>query len=116
MRKFIFIFLIAGLIFTFSLNSEPAGKQMKGKVAGLNSLMFGKPDVNSSKAVKLAEIGQPIVFYSGGRVYFVINQGGAYIGKKLAKHADADAITITGKTKRVNGINFLIADSIEPVS
>jgi hypothetical protein len=117
MYRIFAVILLTGLLFAVGINSEPT-QPIKGSIASLNNLiMGGSGDVNKAQAEALADKGQPIVFITGsGRsatVYFVFNQDGSFAGKKLAKYANNKNIGIVGKTKRVRGINIIIAEMIE---
>ena len=112
------LLLFVAVLFSATLNSEPAPKPMKGKVASLNDLvMGGTGKVDKAKAIELADKGNPIVFVTGkgksAKVYFVYNTDGTFAGKNLAKYANNENIGIIGKTKKINGLNILIAESIE---
>ena len=88
---------------------------MKGTVVALNK-MIGKGDgsVKKDEAIKLAEQGQPIVFMSGGKIYFIFNADGTFAGKKLANYANNKAVGIVGKTITLKGgLKGIVADLIE---
>ncbi len=119
MYKMIALLLLVGVLFSTAVNSEPASpKPMKGQVASLNDLILGgSGKVDKEKATELAEKGNPIVFITGtgkkAKVYFVYNEDGTFAGKKLAKYANNTNVGIIGKVKKVNGLNILIAESID---
>lgn len=117
MKKIFAILLILTVAFTFSVNSEPP-KPIKGKVVSLNDIVGGgSGKVNKDQAKELAEKGNPIVFMVGegksAKIYFVYNEDGTFAGKKLAKYADNEFVGIIGKTKKVKGLNIIIAEMIE---
>jgi len=119
MYRILALLLIVGVVFSTTVNSQQkAPKPMKGQVASLNDLiMGGTGKVDKDKATELAEKGNPIVFKTGkgksAKVYFVYNEDGTFAGKKLAKYANNENVGIIGKVKKVNGLNILIAESIE---
>jgi len=117
MKKLFALFLILTVAFTFSLNSEPP-KPLKGKIVSLNDIVGGGTGkVNKEQAQELAEKGNPIVFMVGNgksaKIYFVYNEDGTFAGKKLAKYANNENVGIIGKIKKVNGLNIIIAETIE---
>jgi len=118
MHRIIAILLFVGVLFSATMNSEPAPKPMKGQVASLNDLvMGGTGKIDKAKATELAEKGSPIVFITGkgksAKVYFVYNADGTFAGKNLAKYANNITVGIIGKVKKINGLNILIAETIE---
>lgn len=99
---------------TVSSQSNP----IKGQVVSFNDIAGGGTgEVNKEQAKKLADEGNPIVFKVGSgstaKIYFVFNQDGTFGSKNLAKYANNKFVGIVGKTKRVKGINIIIAEMIE---
>lgn len=93
-------------------NTSP--RPIRGQVVSLNDLVLnGKGRVTKDQAKELAEQGNPIVFLSGKTVYFVYNEDGSFAGKKLANYANNETVGIVGITRKVNGLNILIASMIE---
>lgn len=89
-------------------------KPIKGQVVSLNSLATGgNGKVTKEEAVKLAESGNPIVFKSGKKIYFVYNEDGSFAGKRLAGFANAQQVGIVGKAKKVNGLDIIIMTMID---
>jgi len=94
--------------------AKKAPKPIKGQVVSFNDLvMGGTGKVTKDQAKELAEKGNPIVFKSGKTIYFVYNEDGSFASKKLASFANNEFVGIVGKTKKVNGINIIIASMIE---
>ncbi len=94
--------------------AKKAPKPIKGQVVSFNDVVFGgKGNITKDQAKELAEKGNPIVFKSGKTIYFVYNEDGSFAGKKLASYANNETVGIVGKTKKVNGINIIIASIIE---
>lgn len=94
--------------------TQKAGAPLQGRAVSLNSLVTGGSGIVSrAEAIALADKGQPIVFLSGNKVYFVYNADGTYAGSLLAKYAGSEKIGIVGKTKVVKGINIIIQEMIE---
>lgn len=119
MYRLIAIILLVGLFFSATTYSKAPAKPMKGRVASFTDIvvMGGDGTVDKVKATEMAEKGQPIVFVVGAgksaKIYFVFNEDGTYGGKNLAKYANNKFVGIIGKTKKVNGINIIIASQIE---
>jgi hypothetical protein len=95
-----------------------SAKPIKGKVVSLTNLYLGKAGaITKDEAVKMADKGDPIVFMVGdgkkGKIYFVYNTDGTFGGKNLAKYANNKNVGIVGKTKTINGVNYIIAEIIE---
>ncbi|MFC2130633.1 hypothetical protein ACFLSQ_04305 [Bacteroidota bacterium] len=117
MSKYFVFLLLAGLLFGTVMQAGPS-KTHEGRVASFNDLVIGgSGDVTKDKAEELYKKGQPIVFVTGqgksAKVYFVFNESGTYMGKRLAKYADSKIVKVTGKTKKVNGVNIIIASKVE---
>lgn len=121
MTKFFGIFLLMAVMFTaisstdvMAQTKKKPAKPIKGQVVSFNDLaMGGTGKVTKDQAKELAEKGNPIVFKSGKTIYFVYNEDGTFAGKKLANYANNENVGIIGKTKKVNGINIIIASMIE---
>jgi len=119
--KLISIFLVLAFLSITFVSSDllaqrksTSPKPIRGQVISLNDLVLnGKGRVTKDQAKELAEQGNPIVFLSGKTVYFVYNEDGSFAGKKLANYANNEVVGIVGKTKKVNGLNILIASIIE---
>lgn len=105
--------LMIGFASTYEAYSQ---KPITGQIVSLNNiLMGGNGTVTMDEATKLANNGNPIVFKSGNTIYFVYNEDGSFAGKRIAKHAGTAKVSITGKTKKVKGINIIIMSSITPM-
>ncbi|MFH1050166.1 MAG: hypothetical protein V1779_04450 [bacterium] len=119
MYKMIALLLLAGVLFSATVNTEAAPpKAIKGYVASLDDIVLGGTGkVDKAKATELAEKGSPIVFVTGkgksAKIYFVYHEDGSFAAKKLAKYASNTNVGIIGKAKKINGLNILIAESIE---
>jgi hypothetical protein len=101
-------------ISTVFIADSYAQKPIQGQVVSLNDIvMGGKGKITKDEALKLAENGSPIVFKSGKKIYFVYNDDGTFAGKRLAKYASNEKVGIVGKTKKVNGIDIIIASMID---
>jgi len=95
-----------------------AAKPIKGKVVSFTNVIMGKStNLTKDEAMKMAEKGDPIVLMVGegkkGKIYFVYNSDGTFGGKNLAKYAANKSVGVVGKTKTVNGLNYIIAEMIE---
>jgi hypothetical protein len=90
-------------------------KPMKGTVVALNKMIgAGNGKVTKDEAIKLADQGQPIVFMSGSKIYFIFNADGTFAGKKLANYANNKAVGIVGKVITLKGgLKGIVADLIE---
>lgn len=98
-------------VFVYEAYSQ---KPIQGQVVSLNNIVLsGNGKVTKEEAKRLAENGSPIVFKSGNTIYFVYNEDGSFAGKKLANFAGNDKVGVIGKTKKVNGLNIIIATMIE---
>lgn len=89
---------------------------LKGTVVSLKSLaMSGDGSVTAADAEQLVNNGSPLAFMQGfgskGIIYIVFNMDGSFAGKKLAKYA-GKKIYITGKKKTVNGVKFIVLETI----
>ncbi len=117
MKKIFVLILMAGLLFALDAPAK-SNKPIKGTIVSFNDLVIGgSGKVNKKQAKELAAKGSPLAFKVGtgkkAKIYFVFNEDGSYAGKKLAKYANNKFIGIIGKTKRVHGINIIIAEMIE---
>ncbi len=105
--------LVVAFAITFVYDAQ-AQKPIQGQVLSLNDLVIGgKGKVSKEEATKLVEKGNPLVFKSGKKIYFVYNEDGSYAGKKLANFANAEKVGIVGKTKKVQGIDIIIMTLID---
>lgn len=117
MKKIFILILMAGLLFALDAPAK-SNKPIKGTIVSFNDLvMGGSGKINKIQAKELVAKGSPLVFKVGNgkraKVYFVFNEDGSYAGKKLAKYAANNFVGIIGKTKKVHGINIIIAETIE---
>lgn len=87
---------------------------LKGRAVSLKDAVTGTGVVSKAEAEALVAKGQPMVFLSDGKIYFVYNANGSFASKKLAGFADRSEIGLIGKSKVVNGLNIFIADKIVP--
>lgn len=120
MTKFFGILILMAVMFTAISSTDAlaqtkkSSKPIKGQVVSFNDLVLGgKGTVTKEQAKELAEKGNPIVFKSGKTIYFVYNEDGSFASKNLANFANNATVGIIGKTKKVNGINIIIANIIE---
>ena len=120
MTKFFGVLILMAVMFTAISSTDAlaqakkSSKPIKGQVVSFNDLVLGgKGTITKDQAKELAEKGNPIVFKSGKTIYFVYNEDGSFAGKKLANYANNPTVGIIGKTKKVNGINIIIANIIE---
>ena len=120
MTKFFGVLILMAVMFTAISSTDAlaqtkkSSKPIKGQVVSFNDLVLGgKGTVTKEQAKELAEKGNPIVFKSGKTIYFVYNEDGSFAAKKLANYANNATVGIIGKTKKVNGINIIIANIIE---
>ena len=95
-----------------------SAKPIKGRIASLSGIfMGGDGRVSKEEAITMAGKGDPIVFVVGegkrAKIYFVFNTDGTFGGKNLAKYASNKYVGIIGKKTSKNGLNFIIAESIE---
>ena len=91
-----------------------SAKPITGRVVSLNSVVTGgNGKVSKNEAVKIANMGHPLVFMVGSKIYLVYNTDGSFAGKKLANFAHKSKVGIVGKVKRVKGVNVIIAEIIE---
>ncbi len=93
---------------------QASNKPMPGKVVSLKNMVFGgNENLTKAQATNMVAQGEPIVFLSGGKIYFVYNEDGTFAGEKLAKYSIAEQIGIIGDVKRVKGVNVIIAKMIQ---
>ncbi len=118
--KFVSLFLILAFVALTFISSESQAqkrsstKTIKGQVISLNDLVLnGNGRVTKEQAQELANNGNPIVFLSNRTVYFVYNEDGSFAGKRLANFANNKTVGIVGITRKVNGLNIIIANMIE---
>lgn len=64
--------------------------------------------ITQDRADELLKAGQPLLFKSNGKLYFVLNSAGNLDTKNLARYAGTD-YTIDGKVRAGKGFNFIIA-------
>ncbi|MDX9791561.1 MAG: hypothetical protein WC313_02730 [Candidatus Kapaibacterium sp.] len=107
----VMLIMAISTVFVYEAYSQ---KPIQGQVVSFNSIvMGGNGKVSKDEAKKLADSGNPIVFKSGNKIYFVYNEDGSFAGKKLANYASNDKVGIVGKAKKVNGVDIIIATMIE---
>jgi len=95
-----------------------APKPIEGKVVSLNEVVTGSfTQWKKADAEAAANQGTPFVLMVGqgakAKIYFVYNEDGSFAGKKLAKYSFNKKVGIVGKTKTVNGVQIIIAETIE---
>jgi len=92
-------------------------KMFTGYVVSLTKAMIGNYSLTKAEALKLAAAGSPIVLIDkkskSGRIYFLVDEGGNFLGKKLANYAVYKKVAVSGKFKLVNRTRFIIVDFIE---
>jgi len=99
---------------TTTTTAATQGKTIKGQVISLNDYMRdGKGVVSQARAKELVAANQPIVFKSGGKIYFVFNEDGSFASSKLVNYVNAPNVGIVGKTQTRNGINIIIASMMQ---
>jgi hypothetical protein len=80
--------------------------------------MSGDGSVTAADAEQLVANGSPLGFMEGtgkkGVIHIVFNMDGSFAGKKLAKYAGKN-IAITGKKKTINGVKFIVLETIEEI-
>jgi hypothetical protein len=86
-----------------------------GKVACLTDIAFkGTSKLTLDEAKMCASKGNPFGVLVGEVFYFVYNQDGSPADKMLAELADKESIEISGFTKTMGTMNFLMAKEIKP--
>jgi hypothetical protein len=125
MKKTISILLALFIIFaaanTFAATKKApakAAKPIQGKVVSLNEVVTGSFTAwKKADAEAAANQGTPFVLMVGegakAKIYFVYNEDGSFASKKLAKYSFNKKIGVVGKTKTVNGLQIIIAETIE---
>lgn len=89
---------------------------MKCQITSLSNAIQQKKITHLGKKVakELVAKGKILVVVNQqGKIYFVYNQDGSFASKKLAKYASNQYIGIIGKRKVINGVNIIIAETIE---
>lgn len=80
-----------------------------GTTVSLSSEFIGSNEsIDMARAKQLYLAGQPLVFKSNGRLYFVLNTAGNMDTKNLVKNAGKD-YNISGTVKSAKGFNYIIA-------
>lgn len=93
--------------------SKPKADIIEGEVISLKGLVLGTDGkVSKEEAEKLAAKGDPIVFKTGGKVYFIFNENGTFAYDKLANFANRSKVGIIGKKQNNNGIYSIVASRI----
>jgi hypothetical protein len=88
---------------------------ISGKVACFTHLAFNSnAKFTLDEAKMCASKGNPVGLLVGDVFYFVFNQDGSAADKLLAEHADKESVEITGYTKTMGSMNFLMAKEIKP--
>ena len=95
---------------------KKAGKAIKGTLASICDIRDGKDvKLSTDEAGKLIEKGTPLVLKVGtgkkATIYFILNSDGTYAAKNMSKYA-GKTISVTGKTMKSNGMNFIVASQI----
>lgn len=113
MKKLIIATVVAIGVIGLSITQLDINAQsgLTGSVVSLNSEVRGESgDIDKDRAMELYKAGQPLVFKSGGNLYFVLSEAGNIDAKKLVVNAGKE-VTIEGNVKSANGFNYLIAKS-----
>jgi hypothetical protein len=110
MNRFKIFSLLTLIILSITFYSVAhSADTIKGKVVSINDLVVSKessPD--KAAAAQQYKANQPLGFLSNGKLYFVVNTGGGYAGRDLAKMATGSEVTINGSMKISNGMNYII--------
>ncbi len=86
-----------------------------GKVACLSHIVFkGNGSHTLDEAKMCASKGNPVGLLVGDVFYFVFNQDGSAADKALVEHADKESVEISGFTKIMGTMYFLMAKEIKP--
>jgi hypothetical protein len=117
MNKKILIPVLTALILAVSymaFDVYAASETVVGDVVEVAKVLQGQDGkVSSADAMAMISQGKPIALKAdNGTIYFVYAGSGANAAKKLAKLADGK-VEVTGKTKKVGGMNVIIAASFK---
>ena len=97
--------------------AKKAGKTIKGTISSLSNINKGKYSINKAEAQACLTANDPVVFVVGdgkkAKVYFTLEADGSSGCKKLAGYGSNKKIAVAGKTKAVNGVNFITVEVME---
>ena len=121
MKKLALIFL---LIFAVSLtqafaqaDKKKGAKSMKGTITSISKINKGTFSINKAEAQACLTANDPVVFVVGdgkkAKVYFILEADGSSACKKLAGYAGNKKISVFGKAKASNGINYIVEEMME---
>lgn len=95
---------------------EPQSGTFKGYIASLKHIAAGGDGkVDKAAAQKLAKDGQPLVFVTGGKAYFIVMKNGSVDASDIAKFASAKTVGVNGSKKSNMGVNFILASMVRPM-
>lgn len=84
-----------------------------GVVVSVKAMTLGDKGTISRDAAKdLAKKGDPLLFKSGGKYYYVLTTDKDYWGEKLANYAGLSKVGIYGAKAKYNGVNVILAAKI----
>lgn len=103
---------------TKTTTTKKSPKPIVGKVVSLNEVATGNfVEWTKSEADTAAFYGTPFVLMVGkgsnAKIYIVLNEDGSFAGRKLSKYAFNEKVGVVGKKVVKNGLNFIIAETIE---
>lgn len=113
MRKLFVAILVSVSLVGLALTQVDINAQsgISGKTVSLTSEVLGQDGgVDINRAKELYKAGQPLVFNSNGKLYYVLNAAGNVDAKNLIRNAGKQ-VTIEGNVKTSNGVSYVIATS-----
>lgn len=120
MKKILLFSIILGIVFTsLNVQAQTAAKpkKMTGQIVTLSDVITSKKDKQLTKATakEALDNGNPLVFLSNKKVYFIQHTNGTFAFKKLADFAHKSKVEITTSTKikSASGLNCIIMDDIK---
>lgn len=113
MKKLFVAMLISVSLVGLALTQVDINAQsgITGKTVSLSSeVISSNENVDAKRAKELYSAGQPLVFNSNGKLYYVLNAAGNIDAKNLVRNAGKQ-VTIEGNVKTSNGVSYIIATS-----
>lgn len=104
---------------TKTTTTKKSPKPIVGKVVSLNEVATGNfvKWTKSEADTAAFYYGTPFVLMVGtgskAKIYIVLNEDGSFAGRKLSKYAFNEKVGVVGKKVEKNGLNFIIAETIE---
>lgn len=115
MKKLFIAILISVSVIGIAITQMEITAQsgLTGSTVSFSSEVIGTNEaITQDRAKELWKAGQPLLFKSNGKLYFVLNAAGNVDAKNLARYAGTD-YTIEGTVRAGKGFNYIVANKYQ---